>query len=172
MNANRIGTVAGVMAIVTLLVSTVPAIVLRRWIGGDPGQGPVPLFGTVGITVSAYWSIVDIIGVVVPIALGIVLGVWIGRHDGTTGEMRRGLRAATIGSAVAVLLATAIPVVIWSAPADVAGVGLFVVVVQHLVSASLVVTDGAFAGAALEQFEFGSAGGKRPNGKPELGATP
>lgn len=173
MNSNRIGAVAGVFAVVALLARTVPGILLSRWVGGDPGQGPVPLVGSVGVTVSAYSSVVDIVGVTVPVALGVGLGVWISRQGESREAVRPALRAVAVGTVVAVLLVAAVPAAMWSTPVDTSGIGLFaIVVIQHLVSVSLLVTVGAFAGLALDRFEFGVDGDERPSAARERGTRP
>lgn len=165
MNTKRIGALAGAVALLGLVASSVPGYLVSQWVDGGAQSGVVPTFGTVGVTVSVYTSVVGMVEVGVPVLLGVALGYRLARRLGDD-DLNRALGAVAAGSVAALLLAATVPLAgVWSVGGGVTGVSgllLYVfVVLQHLVGVSLLVTVGAAAGVALERFDLFDRGDAR-----------
>lgn len=152
MNSRRISAVAAAVTLLSMAGRWSPSWLLdqqiARWTGGgDPGF--LPLLGTIGQTVSTYMYTVRTIELLLPLALGVALGVWLARSV-EDDELRAGLRAVAVGStAIVALPVLAIVVVVGGL--NVADIVMAVaIVLQFVVAGPVVVTVAAAAGVTLE----------------------
>lgn len=166
MDEKKIGTAAGAVGALSLLVQFVPGWSLSQWSASGFQQKLPVMFGTVGQTFTTYKYLIDTAGPLVTVLLGIGLGYYVGKRIDLRADYRRFLGVVGVGSAVGV-------VILWAGiitfgrplfPLDSGDVLLLALsFAKMLVTVTLVVTVGAFAGAALAQFR---ADGYRSPGRP------
>lgn len=163
MNNRRIGVLAGVVSLLGLAVQHVPPIVLDRWITGGFG-GAMPMVGTVGQTVVVYTLIAESVGPLVTLLLALGLGYYVSRRLDMGHEYRRFVGAVAVGSLVSIAgLWVVLLYGAQSTPLDGSGVLMsLAVLVRMIVTGSLVITVGAFAGAALAHFQTNDRTPDRP----------
>lgn len=163
MNRRYIGAVAAAVTLLSLAGRWGPDWLLGRqidgWIdGGVPGV--LPLLGTLGQTVSFYSNVVSIVEQLVPLVVGVALGVWLARR--VASEERRGaLRAVAVGSTAVVAVPAVAAVVVWGG-LDPASLAMGLVLATNVVVAGPVfITVAAAAGVTFESlglFAGGDAG--------------
>lgn len=170
MNASKIGALAGIAALLGLGASIVPSALLGRWVDAGAQAGSVPMLGTRGTSVAVYTSVVEMVGVLVTVGLGVGLGYWLARRMDDE-DLRSALWAVAIGSGAALVIAATGPLVYgaWSVGgggfSELSWLGLYLVVVfRHLVDVSLVLTVSTVAGAGFHRFDLGGWGGPRSTG--------
>lgn len=175
MNSRRIGALAGVVSVLGLAIQHVPSVVLDRWISGG-FEGGLPMVGTTGQTVTVYNLVTESVGPLVTLLLALGLGYYVSRRLNMGHEYRRLGRAVAVGSLVSMVGVWAVLLYgIQSTPLDASGALMSLAVfVQIVVTVSLVVTVGAFAGAALAHFRTNKEIPARPTdagtGGPSAGA--
>lgn len=154
MDNRKIGALAGIVSALGLAVQYVPSIMLNRWITGGLG-GAIPMVGTEGQTVTVYNLITESVGPLVTLLLALGLGYYVSRHLKMDQEYRRFGGAVAVGSLVTITGLWAVLLYgVQSTPLDVSGVLVSLAVfVRMAVTGSLVITVGAFAGAALAHFQ-------------------
>lgn len=165
METRRIAAWAGLVGILGFLAQYVPSQLLDRWFQGGP-TGDVPAIGTTGQTVVTYNLLFETVGPLVTVLLAVWLGYRVGDRFDLSLEYRRfggAVAVGSVGSAVAVWVATMLVGAIPSAT-PVSVLITLAVLVRLLATVSLVVTVGAFAGAALSHFRTGEEPPARPAG--------
>lgn len=152
MERRRIGAVAAVVTLLAMAGRWGPSWLLdqqiARWTGGgDPGF--LPLLGTMGQTVSTYLYAVRTIELLLPLVVGVALGVWLARSVDDD-RLRAGLRSVAVGSTAigAVPVVATILVVGGLNVADI--VMALALSLQFVVAGPVVVTVAAAAGVTLE----------------------
>lgn len=155
MDSYRVGALAGVVSVVSLLIQHVPEMLLSRWTR-EGFMGMVPMVGTAGQTVTTYTLLLGIIGPLTTLILAVGLGYYVAQQVAFSLEYRRVIIAIGAGSTVGVTLATApILFIVTFSSLDAFSVFLAVLsLASALVSVALVVTVGAIAGAALTHFQI------------------
>lgn len=153
MNDRRIGTLAGIVSVVGLVVNYAPSVVLERWFGGG-FDGAVPMVGTAGQTVVVYSHVANSAGPLVTLSLAIGLGYYASRRLDVVDEYRRFGGMVAVGSLFSIAGIWAVLMYgVQSTPMDVTNVLISLAVLLRMaVTVSLPVTVGAFAGAALVHF--------------------
>ena len=154
MNRTRVGAATVGALVLASLLRTVPAYLVSQWASGEPGAGIVPVFGTIGQTVSTFLYVTSTVEALAPTAAGVALGYWIARAAVDDDELRGGLRTAgAVGVALVGLLAlTAVAVSVVSDP-------FFVIALTTPLTVVVVTLLGAVAGAGLERFDLLGDGG-------------
>lgn len=152
MDSRRISAVAAVATLLSLAGRWVPGWLLGRqidgWTGGG-GPGVLPLLGSVGQTVSVYSNAVDVVEQLVPLAVGVALGVWLARRVASE-EHRGALRAVAVGSGAVVAVPTLAAVVLWGG-LDLASAAMgLALAVKFVVAGPVFVTVAAAAGMTFE----------------------
>lgn len=152
MNRRSISAIAAVATLLSVAGRWVPGWLLGQQIDGwTDGGGSVilPLLGSVGQTVSVYSYVVDAIEQVVPLAVGVALGVWLARR--VASEERRGaLRAVAVGSTAVVVLPAIAAVVLWGG-FDLASVAMgLALAVNFVVAGPVSITVTTAAGMTFE----------------------
>lgn len=163
MNSRRVGVLAGVVSILGLAIQHIPSVVLDRWISGG-FEGGLPMVGTTGQTVTVYNLVTESVGPLVTLLLALGLGYYVSRRLDMGHEYRRFGRAVVVGSLVSMVGVWAVLLYgIQSTPLDASGALVSLAVfVRIAVTVSLVVTVGAFAGAALAHFRMNEETPARP----------
>ena len=165
MNWKQSGTLAGAVTLLPLGASTAPGYLVDQWVDSGPQTGLLPMVGTPGTTVSVYTSLVNVVEVGVPVLLGVGLGYYLARRLNAD-ELSGALRAVAGGSIGAVLLAATVPLSFLSLGDGVggtAGVVMYAtVVLQHLITVSLLVCAGTALGVVLDRFDLTAGDGDRP----------
>lgn len=153
MNSRRIGVLAGIVSVVGLVVNYAPSVVLERWFGGG-FDGAVPMVGTAGQTVVVYSHVANSGGLFMTLLLALGLGYYASRRLNMGHEYRRFGGAVAVGSLVSIASLWAVMMYgVQATPMDASSTLVsLAVLVRMTVTVSLVVTVGAFAGAALAHF--------------------
>ncbi|WP_137285506.1 hypothetical protein [Halorussus salinisoli] len=174
MDNRRVGVLAGVVSVLGLAIQHVPSVILDRWISGG-FDGAMPMVGTAGQTVVVYNLVTESVGPLVTLLLALGLGYYVSRRLDMGHEYRRFGRAVAVSSLVSMVGVWAVLLYgVQSTPLDVSGVLVSLAVfVRIVVTVSLVVTVGAFAGAALAHFRTNEETPTRPidtgTGGPSMG---
>lgn len=165
MNRKQSGALAGAITLLALGASTIPGYLVEQWVDSGLRAGVVPMVGTPGTTVSVYTSLVNVVEIGVPVLLGVGLGYSLARRLDDD-ELSEALRAVAGGSIGTVLLAATVPLSLLSVGGGVGGVAGVVmyttVVLQHLITVSLLVTAGTGAGVVLDRFDLTGGDGLWP----------
>lgn len=163
MNSRRVGALAGIVSVLGLAIQHVPSVVLDRWISGG-FEGGLPMVGTTGQTVTVYNLIIESLGPLVTLLLAFGLGYYVSRRLDMGHKYRRFGRAVAVGSLVSMVGVWAVLLYgVQSTPLDASGMLVSLAVfVRIVVTISLVVTVGAFAGAALAHFRTNEEAPTRP----------
>ncbi|GAB7093741.1 hypothetical protein JCM30237_08930 [Halolamina litorea] len=149
MDRKRVAATTLAALVLAFLLRIVPGYLVDQWVTGAPEAGILPIFGTVGQTVSALLYVTSAVEALAPTAAGVALGYWIARQAVDDDELRDGLRAAgAVGVALLGLTAlAAVVVAVVSAP-------FLVVALSMPLSVVVVTLLGAVAGAGLERFDL------------------
>jgi hypothetical protein len=165
MNWKQSGALTGAVTLLALGATTVPGYLVEQWVDSGLQAGLIPMVGTPGTTASMYTSLVHVVEVGVPVLLGVGLGYTLARRLDDD-ELSGALRGVVGGSIVAVLLAATVPLSILSLGGGVggtAGVVMYAtVVLQHLITVSLLVTAGTGAGVVLDRYDLTAGDGVGP----------
>lgn len=149
MNRKRVAAATVAALVLAFLLRTAPGYLLSLWVDGDPGAGVVPIYGSIGQTVSTLLYVTSALDALAPTAVGVALGYWIAREAVDDDARRTGLR--TVGAVVVgllgLLLPAAVVVAIVSDP-------FFVVTLLRPFTVLVVTFLGVVAGAGLEQFDL------------------
>ena len=152
MNSRRISAVAAAVTLLSIAGRWGPGWLLGqkvdRWTTGAD-TGFLPVFGSVGQTVTTYLYAVRAVELLLPLAAGVALGVWLARRV-ESDELKAGLRAVAVGSTAIVVLPIGWAIVVWSG-FDTGGLAMALAMSLTLVVAGPVfVTIAAAAGVGLE----------------------
>lgn len=165
MKTRRIAASAGLVGILGFVAQYVPSQLLHRWFQGGP-TGDVPAIGTSGQTVVTYNLLFETVGPLVTVLLAVWFGYRVGDRLDLSLEYRRFVGAVAVGSlgsAVVVWVSTTLVGPIPPAT-PVSALIAVAVLVRLVATVSLVVTVGAFAGAALSHFRANEETSARPTG--------
>jgi hypothetical protein len=176
MDSRRINAVAAVVTLLAMAGRWGPGWLLDqqvvRWTGAtDPGF--LPRIGTVGQTVLTYSYAVRAIALLLPLAVGVGLGVWLARRVGDD-ELGAGLRAVAVGGTAVVTLPVLSAIVVWGGLDPTGLVMALAMAVNFVVAGPVYVTVAAAAGVMLETLGlFEDSLGERKTGQPvDDDATP
>lgn len=177
MDSRRISAVAAAVTLLSMAGRWAPGWLLEsqiaRWTTAS-GSGPFPLLGSVGQTVTTYLYAVRATELLLSLALGVGLGVWLARRV-EANERRSGLRAIAVGSSAVVALPVLAAIVVWNG-FDLAGIAMGLAMGLNLVVAGPVfVTVAAAAGVTLETlgvFDGGESDQESDIAADDASATP
>lgn len=168
METRKVGVLASVVSALSLGAQIIPGVLLARWLEGGPPELPVML-GTAGQTAVILTSIVETSGPLVTLLLSVSLGYYVGKRISVQSHYRRFLGAIGVGSAIGVVVPWVGVLALGSSFSPFDGGAILVIVVtfvQILVTVSLGIIVGAFAGVALAHFQKqrrSPPGSKRPD---------
>lgn len=163
MNSRRVGALAGVVSVLGLAIQHIPSVVLDRWISGG-FEGGLPMVGTTGQTVTVYNLVTESVGPLVTLLLALGLGYYVSRQLDMGHEYSRFGKSVAVGSLISMVgVWTVLLYGVQSTPLDASGILVSLAVfVRTVVTVSLIVTVGAFAGAALAHFRTNEETPARP----------
>lgn len=152
MDSRRISVVAAAVTVISMAARWGPGWLLGRQVDTwrQTGEsGLLPVLGSPGLSVSIYTYAIRTVELVVPLLVGVSLGVWLARRV-ESDELKTGLRAVAVGSGAIVAVPVGWVIVIWS-DFDPASVALSLALSSNLVVAGPVfITVTAAAGVAVE----------------------
>ena len=163
MENRHVGALAGIVSVLGLAAQHVPSLFVRRWVEGGL-DGALPMVGTAGQTVTTYALVANSVGPLAAFLLAIGFGYYAGRRFDVAREYRRFGGAVAVGSVASVAVVWAVWMYgVQSTPMDASGVLMSLAILANaVVAGSLVVTVGAFAGAALSYFRTDNRTPARP----------
>ena len=157
MDNRRIGVLAGIVSVLSLLAQIGPGMIVSGWINRG-AQFPewAPMFGTMGQTMVVYQQFTGTVGPLVTVGLALGLGYFIGKRVDLATNVRQFIGAVLIGSTLGLSVGWAVAMFGFSSSTgtDAASTFLvFVTFVQQFVNITLIVVVGTIAGAALGYFQ-------------------
>lgn len=173
METRRIAAYAAVVGLLGVVAQYVPSYLLNQWLQGGSSD-VLPTVGTTGQTVVTYNLLFGAVGPLLTVLLAVWFGYRVGDRLDLTAAYRPFVRAVGIGSLVSALVAWIALQFVGGGFSPVAETNVVVtlaMLVRLVVSISLVVTVGAFAGAALSHFRTTERSSPRPTEAGSTGAT-